>query len=236
VVNDFRINSVVFYDDLFTLKKERVKEICLGILERELEIEWKCEGRVNIVDEETLRLMKKAGCSMIAYGVESGNQKGLDYLNKGTKIEQIRRAFELTRKAGVKPMAYFILGIPVETYEDELRTIEFAKEIRPAYAQFSVLSPTPGTRLYDAAIEMGWYREVDAQNPMDKDIKRPAIINENWDEDRLNRILREAHRRFYLSPWYIWERLKEIRDLKEFVRKAMAGMKMLRWYISKGNG
>jgi anaerobic magnesium-protoporphyrin IX monomethyl ester cyclase len=236
VVNDFRINSIIFYDDLFTLKKERVKEICQGILDRKIEIEWKCEGRVNIVDEETLGLMKKAGCSMIAYGVESGNQKGLDYLNKGTKIEQIRRAFELTRKAGVKPMAYFILGIPVETYEDELRTIEFAKEIRPAYAQFSVLSPTPGTRLYDAAIEMGWYREVDAQNPMDKDIKRPAIINENWDEDRLNRILREAHRRFYLSPWYIWERLKEIRDLKEFVRKAMAGMKMLRWYISKGNG
>jgi anaerobic magnesium-protoporphyrin IX monomethyl ester cyclase len=235
VVNDFRINSVVFYDDLFTLKKERVKEICLGILERELEIEWKCEGRVNIVDEETLRLMKKAGCSMIAYGVESGNQKGLDYLNKGTTVEQIRNAFELTRKAGVKPMAYFILGIPVETYEDELRTIEFAKEIRPAYAQFSVLSPTPGTRLYDAAIEMGWYREVDAQNPMDKDIKRPAIINENWDEDRLNRILREAHRRFYLSPWYIWEKIKEISDLKEFVRKAMAGIRLLRWYMGKGH-
>ncbi len=203
---------------------------------RELEIEWKCEGRVNIVDEETLRLMKKAGCSMIAYGIESGNQKGLDYLNKGTKIEQIRRAFELTRKAGVKPMAYFILGIPVETYEDELRTIEFAKEIRPAYAQFSVLSPTPGTRLYDAAIEMGWYREVDAQNPMDKDIKRPAIINENWDEDRLHRILREAHRRFYLSPWYIWERLKEIRSLREFIKNARTALKLARWYVGKGSG
>ena len=106
-------------------------------------------------------------------GVESGNQKGLDYLNKGTKVEQIRRAFEFTRKAGIKPMAYFVLGIPVETYEDELGTIEFAKEIKPAYAQFSVLSPTPGTKLYDDAIKMGWYREVDAQNPMDKDIRRP---------------------------------------------------------------
>ncbi len=230
VIKDFRINTMVFYDDLFTLKKERVKEICQGILERGLEIEWKCEGRVNIVDEETLRLMKKAGCSMIAYGAESGNQKGLDYLNKGTNVEQIRSAFELTRKAGIKPMAYFILGIPVETYEDELRTTEFAKEIKPAYAQFSILSPTPGTKLYNDAIEMGWYREVDAQNPMDKDIKRPAIINENWDEDRLNKILREAHRRFYLSPWYIWERLKEISNLKEFIKNARAGLKLVRWY------
>lgn len=236
VNKDFRIDSIIFYDDLFTLKKERVKEICKGIIGRGLRIEWKCEGRVNMVDEETLGWMKKAGCSMIAYGVESGNQKGLDYLNKGIKVEQIKRAFELTRKAGIKPMAYFVLGIPIETFEDELRTIEFAKEIRPAYAQFSVLSPIPGTRLYDDAVNMGWYREVDAQNPMDKDLKRPAIINENWDEKKLNKILKEAHRRFYLSPWYIVERLKEIRNLREFVRKAMVGLKLLRWYIKDSRG
>ncbi|TAL27406.1 MAG: radical SAM protein [Nitrospirae bacterium] len=235
VNREFKINSIIIYDDLFTVKKERVMEICRGILERGLRIEWKCEGRVNIVEEETLRWMKKAGCSMIAYGVESGNQKGLDYLNKGTKVEQIKKAFELTRKAGIKPMAYFVLGIPVETYEDELRTIEFAKEIRPAYAQFSVLSPTPGTKLYDDAVKMGWYREVDAQNPMDKDIRRPAIINENWDEGKLNGILREAHRRFYLSPWYIFERIKELRSFKEFLIKAGAGLRLLKWYLRRNN-
>ncbi len=235
VNKDLGVKSIIIYDDLFTVKKERVIEICQGILERGLKIEWKCEGRVNIVDEESLGWMKKAGCSMIAYGVESGNQKGLEYLNKGTKVGQVRRAFELTRKAGIKPMAYFVLGIPVETYEDELRTIEFAKEIRPAYAQFSVLSPTPGTKLYDDAIAMGWYREVDARNPMDKDLKRPAIINENWDEEKLNRILREAHRRFYLSPLYVLERFKEIRSLKEFINKARAGIKLLKWYVSRGN-
>jgi radical SAM superfamily enzyme YgiQ (UPF0313 family) len=233
IVKEFRINSMIFYDDLFTLKKERVIEICKGIIEKGLGIEWKCEGRVNIVDKETLSWMKKAGCSMIAYGVESGNQKGLDYLNKGTKIAEIRNAFELTRRAGIKPMAYFVLGIPVETYEDELDTIEFAKEIRPAYAQFSVLSPVRGTRLYDDAIKMGWYREVDAQNPMDKDLKRPAIINENWDEEKLNNILREAHRRFYISPLYILERLKEIRRLRELMGKARAGLKLLKWYLRR---
>lgn len=233
VHKELGIRSIIFYDDLFTLKKERVKEICNGILERGLMIEWKCEGRVNLVDEDTLKLMKKAGCSMIAYGVESGNQKGLDYLNKGTNIEQIRKAFSITRNAGIKPMAYFILGIPVETYEDELNTIEFAKEIRPAYAQFSVLSPTPGTKLYEDAVNMGWYREVDAQNPMDKDLKRPAIINDNWDEEKLNKILKEAYRRFYLSFWYILERLREIRSLKDFFRKAIAGLKLVKWYVTR---
>jgi len=130
-------------------------------------------------------------------------------------------------------MAYFILGIPVETYEEERNTIAFARELKPAYAQFSVLSSTPGTKLFDEAIAMGWYREVDAQNPMDKDLKKPAILNENRDEGKLNRILREAQRRFYLSPWYILERLKEIRDAKELYRKALAGIRLLRWYLTK---
>ncbi len=80
---------------------------------------------------------------------------------------------------------------------------------------------------------MGWYREVDALNPMDKDLKRPAIINENWDEQRLNKILKEAHRRFYLSPWYIWQSLKEIRSAREFFIKAGAGLKLLKWYLGR---
>ena len=233
VVREFGVKSVVFYDDLFTVKKERVIDICRGILDRNLGIEWKCEGRVNIADEEALAWMKRAGCSMIAYGVESGNQKGLDYLNKGTNVEQIRRAFELTRKAGIRPMAYFVLGIPVETYAEEIATIEFAKEIKAAYAQFSVLSPTPGTKLYDDVVTRGWYREVEAMNPVDKETKRPAILNENWDEDSLNRILKEAHKRFYLRPGYIWQRLREIRSFGEFLDKASAGLNVIQWYFRR---
>ena len=74
----------------------------------------------------------------------------------------------------------------------------------------------------------GWdgTEEVEAKNPMDKDTKRPAIVNENWDERKLVRILREAHRRFYMSPWYIAERIKEVTSLKDFIRKAMAGFKL----------
>ena len=66
---------------------------------------------------------------------------------------------------------------------------------------------------------------------MDKDVNRPAIINENWDEEKLVRILREAHRRFYMSPWYIMERIKEVTSLKDFIRKAVAGFKLFMWYL-----
>lgn len=225
--------SIVFYDDLFTLDKKRVIKICHGIIERNLKIDWKCEGRVDQVDEELLGWMKKAGCSTIAYGVESGNQKGINYLNKNITLAQVKNAFTLTRKAGIMSTAYFILGIPVETYEDEIGTIEFAKSINPDYAQFSVLSPFPGTRLYDDAIRENTYREIEAQNPVDKDLKRPVIISSNWDEEKLKKIVLEAHRRFYLRPTYIFKTLLSLRDRIEFLRIFRMGLKIWGWSIKR---
>lgn len=222
IVNIYNIESVIFYDDLFTLNKERVIGICEGILRKGYKLSWKCEGRVNLADLETMKLMKRAGCSIIAYGVESANQTGLDYLNKKTTVEQAVKAFELTRKAGIRTMAYFILGIPVETFEDELKTIHFAKAIKTTYAQFSVLSPYYGTKVYDDAIQRRWYREVDAHNPMDKDFKRPVILSDNWDEEKLQKILRIAHRKFYLRPAYILTLLLSIESthqLKNYLRE-----------------
>jgi anaerobic magnesium-protoporphyrin IX monomethyl ester cyclase len=203
IVNRDRIKSIIFYDDLFTVNKERVAGICEGILRKKYKFDWKCEGRVNLVDLDLMKLMQRAGCRIIAYGVESANQAGLDYLNKKTTAEQIVRAFDLTHKAGIQTMAYFILGIPVETFEDELKTIELAKTINTTYAQFSVLSPYYGTKVYEDAMQKGWYREVDAHNPMDKDLKRPVILSDNWDERKLQQILKTAHREFYLRPGYV---------------------------------
>jgi anaerobic magnesium-protoporphyrin IX monomethyl ester cyclase len=234
IVRDLKIKSIIIYDDLFTLSKQRVVQICQGILDRGLQIEWKCEGRVDRVDEEMLRWMRKAGCTLIAYGVESGNQEGLEYLRKKTTLAQIRRAFELTHKAGLRPMAYFILGIPVETFEGGLKTIEFAKELKPEYAQFSILSPYKGTDLYAEAKAKGWYREVDANNPFDKDQKRPVVLSENWSEEQLREILKKAHRRFYFRGGYILNRLRGIRSFQGIRSLGGVGWGLLRWYFSRG--
>jgi len=229
IVNYHQIKSIIFYDDLFTLNKERVMALCEGILKRGYRFDWKCEGRVNLVDLEMLKLMKRAGCSIIAYGVESGNQVGLDYLNKKTETEDIGRAFSLTRKAGIKTMAYFILGIPVESYHDELYTIEFAKEIKPTYAQFSILSPYYGTKVYDDAVKKGLYWEIDAQNPMDKDLKRPVIMSEKWDEEKLQRILKTAHVRFYFRLQYIVMHVLSLRSIYQVINHLKGFFSILSW-------
>lgn len=234
IVKNLRIPSIIIYDDLFTLEKKRVQEICQGILERGLRFEWKCEGRVDRVDGEMLGWMKRAGCTLIAYGVESGNEMGLDYLQKGITLKHIHRAFELTRKAGIRPMAYFILGIPVETFAQGLRTIELAKELNPDYAQFSILSPYRGTKLYEEAKAKGWYAEVEANNPFDKDRKRPVLLSENWTADALREILHRAHREFYFRPGYILRRLWGMRDFRQIRSLWGVGCGVLRWYFSKG--
>ena len=232
-VKKFKVNSLIIYDDLFTLRRERVIGICRGIIKKGLDIDWKCEGRVDGMDEEELRWMKRAGCSLIAYGVESGNQKSLDYLRKGTTPEQVRRTFKLTREAKIETLAYFVLGIPVETYKEAIRSIEFAKEIDPTYAQFSLLTPFPGTPLYKEAIERGGYREIAAGNPLDKDLKRPVVLSENWTESRLQRIIKESHKRFYFRPSYILKRLFALRSVNQLEFLFKTGWDLIKWYLRR---
>jgi anaerobic magnesium-protoporphyrin IX monomethyl ester cyclase len=232
IVQRYHITSLIIYDDLFTLDKRRVQAICEGILQRGYAIDWKCEGRVNLVDPATLKLMKRAGCSLIAYGVESGTQKGLDFLNKKTTLAQIRHAFRLTQEAGIDTMAYFIFGIPVETYAEEFQTIRFAQELNPTYAQFSTLSPYYGTPLYTLTQEQGWYRELAAKNPADKDLRRPVVVSPLWDEAKLQQIIRQAHLRFYLRPGYILQRLLQIKTLPQFVNSLKGFLTLGRWLLN----
>ena len=233
VVKAYGVRTLIFYDDLFTLKPDRLRAISEGLIARKYDLTWKAEGRVDLVDAELLRLMRRAGCDTLAYGVESANPKGLEYLGKRTTPDQIRKAFQATRSAGIKTVGYFILGIPVETYEDALRTIRFASEIKTDFAQFSILSPMPGTRLYKEAVERGWYREIAAQNVNDKDRLRPVVISENWDEARLIAIVRQAHRMFYLRPAYIFNSLLRIRSREEAGLLVRLGWDMLKYVFRK---
>ncbi len=224
------VTAFIFYDDLFTLDSDRVVELCRRMLSRGLKIRWKCEGRVNIVDQELLTWMRKAGCVQIAYGIETAHQKGLDWLRKGTTVEQIREAVARTHKAGIKVLGYFILGIPAEDYQEELRTVEFAIELGLDYAQFASLSPFPGTPLYDLAVEKGWYREGPGPAPEEYGDTRPLLITEYWTEERLRRIISQAYRRFYFRPGYILKTALRPRGLFEL---AKSGLRLLGWLVNQ---
>lgn len=142
-----------FSDDTFTVKKERVIDICKKILERGLNITWVAISRVNYVNEEVLYWMRRAGCIQISYGVESGSAKIRDLLNKNIRIEDIKRAFRLTTGYGILARAYFIYGCPGESWRTIQETIDLIREIKPLSVIFYILDLFPGTQLYSEFVK-----------------------------------------------------------------------------------
>jgi anaerobic magnesium-protoporphyrin IX monomethyl ester cyclase len=147
----YRRGITFFYisDDTFTMKKDRVIEICKKINEKDLKITWFSISRVNFVDKEMLYWMRKAGCIQISYGVESGSEKIRNMLNKNIRTDDIMRAFALTTKYGILSRAYFIYGSPGESHETIQETIDLVHEIKPLSTIFYILDIFPGTALYE---------------------------------------------------------------------------------------
>ena len=188
------VGFINFYDDNFTLNRARVMAICEEIIRRGLNIEWKCEGRVDSVDAELLRTMRAAGCRVVAYGVESANPETLALLRKDITVDQSVRAFALTREAGLRSLAYMILGAPGEDRDAVQGSIDFCRDIQADYVQFSTLSAMPGTPLF--AHPRGERSSV--TNPLDADQDRATLTD--MDPEVLGQMVRQAWTGFYLRP------------------------------------
>jgi len=156
----YKPDDLFLFDDLFTLSKDRVIEVCTEILKRNLRFNWSAQGRVGTVDSQTLSFMKEAGCSELLFGVESGSDKILSFLEKGFARDEVIHTFEACHKAGLPAGAYLIVGIPGERKEDIDLTIDLVRTIRPSLLNFSFLTPFPNTELHRITsqwIEKDWY-------------------------------------------------------------------------------
>jgi radical SAM superfamily enzyme YgiQ (UPF0313 family) len=211
----YNIKEVAFWDDVFTVKRKWVLEFCDRLKEEGIDISWTCESRVNLVDLELLKKMKEAGCWNIFYGIESGDQQLLDNIDKGIKVEQIRNAVKWAKEAGLEIRGSFMLGLPGETPELARKTIQFAIDLDVDYAQFSVTTPFPGTKLYDDADKFGTLtRDFDRYTEWN-----PVFIPHAYkNEEELEKIHREAYRRFYIRPSYFLKRISKINSLGELKR------------------
>jgi radical SAM superfamily enzyme YgiQ (UPF0313 family) len=136
-------------DDTFTMRKDRVIQICRKIIEKDLKITWFAIARVTHVDEEILYWMRKAGCIQISYGVESGSEKIREVLNKNIKTKDIKKAFAMTTQYGILSRAYFIYGSHGESWKTIQETINLIHEIKPMSIIFYILDIFPGTALYE---------------------------------------------------------------------------------------
>ena len=213
LIDDYGIKEIKFWDDLFTLDSDRVIKICREIKNRHLEISWSCDARVDAVSEEILREMKSAGCWLIDFGLESGNQAILDGIGKGITLEQSKKAVQLAKKHGLSVRGYFILGLPNENLDTIEDTIRFSRSLGLDLAQFSLATPFPGTRLFEEAQNEGLVRNIDWRTYRCYKAD-PVYIPRELTHEQLASAFRKAYREFYFRPSYFLDSLLKTRSLK----------------------
>jgi radical SAM superfamily enzyme YgiQ (UPF0313 family) len=213
------IREIFFYDDTFTVNKQRVIDICDLIIERGINISWDIRARVNDVDLELLQLMKKAGCSRVHFGVEAGSKEMMKVLKKGISKPAAVKAFKAAKKAKIDTLAYFMIGCPGETREQMLETIDFAIELNPDYAHFSILTPFPGTPVYLELLTEGHhdYWQDFSLNP--DPTFSPAFLPNTLPREELIDLLTMAYRKFYLRPSYLMKMGLRVRSFSELIKK-----------------
>ena len=157
----YGVKQVTFYDDAFTVDRNRVIQICDELHARKLDMMWDCGTRVDMVDRELLTTMRSAGCFAVWLGVESGSEAILGAMNKSIKLDQTRKAYKTAHEVGLMTIANVVLGFPGETEKTAKETIRFVKELNPDDVGFYVATPYPGTPMYEEVKKNGWLRITD---------------------------------------------------------------------------
>lgn len=201
--------EIHFVDPTFSINQDRAALLCEAIIQNFPDLRWTCKNRIDTVNPALLKLMEKAGCYMIAYGVESGDDTILKGLNKNLTTNKIRKNLEATRNAGIRSLTYILIGSPGETKETVKNTVNLLKEQKVDFALFGELMPDTDSPLFKNLIKRG---------KIPKDAIRDLILHENQDKlfaytpsghsrNTLNAWLSEANKSFYGRPSYILQRL-----------------------------
>jgi anaerobic magnesium-protoporphyrin IX monomethyl ester cyclase len=190
--------ELFFRDENLTLNKQYLSNLCEEMIKQNLIFSWICNSRVDTVDTKLLQLMKQSGCHLIKFGVESSNQKTLDYLKKGTTKKQIENTFNLCNKIGIETLGHFMIGNPNETEKDILNTLDFSKKLNPTYASFDILIYYPKT------------------------IKNKSKIPKN----KLNHLHKFLFKEFYLRPNYILLTALKTKTFTQLVNKIKSSIQL----------
>lgn len=156
---NYKIKRIYFYDDTFTIDKNRVFQFCAMLKAKKWKLEWGCNVHVNTITLEMLDEMKKAGCIEVWMGVESGSQRILDELKKGSKLFKIKEAFRLAKDVGLKRHAYMMVGAPSDSHESIEESRKLIEEIQPDYAAVTIFTPYPGCEAFDWAKSNNYVNE-----------------------------------------------------------------------------
>jgi anaerobic magnesium-protoporphyrin IX monomethyl ester cyclase len=219
--------EIKFIDDTLAADRERAMALAQEIRRRKLDFTWFASACVNQVDGPLLRAFKAAGCWAILLGAESGVQKNLNAIRKGTTVEQIRIAVRAAKDAGLRVFTPFLVGIPGETYEEALATIEFACELDADVANFHCLTPFPGSELHDDVERYGTL----SGDLADYTYQGAAFVPYTMTREQIFELRQLAFRKFYSRPRFLLRRLLDLRSRAD-CRAAWNGIRSLVWLFA----
>ena len=223
------MDNIHMYADLFTVNREQVVGLCQRMIDEEINIKWTCNSRVDYVDEEMLTLMGKAGCRLISWGIESGNEEILKKARKGADPAKAERALRWAKQAGIMNWGYFIIGLPGETEDTIQETIAFAKKLPLDIALFHVAAPYPGTPFFFQVVENDWFRPGTRWEHVDMD-KGTVLDYENLSAERLLYWQKRAFREWAFRPGPVFTYLKMLTyDFRTFKTALNVGLQTLSW-------
>ncbi len=221
-VNKYNISDFLFLADTFTINHAYVKELCKKIIESNLKITWSCNSRIDTFNYEIAKLMKRAGCWLISFGVESGSKKIISESLKSLDPENAIKAANICRKAGIKSIMYYILGFPNETKDDMIKTIKLSLKVKSDFARFFVATPLPGSRLYNISRNKSFFS---------LNLSDPRASLSNVSDKELKNIIRKAYIKFYLRPSQIYKVLDSY-SFKNFTQLIKTILNYLRSYLA----
>jgi anaerobic magnesium-protoporphyrin IX monomethyl ester cyclase len=227
--------EIFFRDETFTGDYARTEEICKLLIQKNWKTPWICSARTNTVDEKLVRLMKQAGCHMIRFGVESGDQTILNNIRKGITIEQTVDVFKWCKKYEIETHAHTMLGCVGETKDTIKKTIEFVKKLEPTTLTCGAFTPYPGTPLFERIKEKVPEIGDGTQCDLSK-VHNMGFYNNifsSLSDKEVGNAVHEMYRKFYLRPKYIFKTLLRIKSLNELRRIGAAALSVVSFAAEK---
>nr|WP_287584754.1 radical SAM protein [Candidatus Borrarchaeum sp.] len=221
LVKEFQVKAIYFQDLEFVFDTNRTKEICESINDKKLKFKWACSARVDRIDGKLLKIMKKAGCVQINYGVESGSQKILNFSKKGINIKKIKETFKMTKENGIKPEAFLLIPLPGEKISTIKESIKFSIETDLLIGGNPPI-PYPGTKLFELACEeagrtLNWSELEIVAGTVGTDLIKN--LGKNYKAIIAKTYLVEKYGRYYLfNPKFYNDSLKNILDGRRNIR------------------
>ena len=227
-IKKYGIKEIEFYDETFTVSRERVFRILDLIEERNLRFLWSIRTRPDCVDKPMIDKMARLGCIRINYGIESGDEKMLVNMGRAMSIEAIKNAIKWSKQAGIIVFGFFMIGLPGETKRSIEKTLSLMLQLDLDFVQLNKFVPLPNTKIYEDMkkdTSHDFWRDYTLGKRKIDDIK-PYNISVTSEE--LNRYLVKGYRSFYFRPKHIWRNITAVKSFREARRMTSAALSLIR--------